>query len=135
MNTATRGSVLFVDDDPEAVRMFAQMLRRRGYAVVGVHSATEALEALAHDPCDLVLLDVNLPDIDGVELCRRLRKTPATQNIVIVMVTGSELSVCEEMLRAGADDLLVKPISAFELQRAMEWLLEKRRPAAVDRMS
>ncbi len=108
--------VLVVDDTPENVLLIRAQLERAGYAVQTASSGRAALEAVAADPPDLVLLDLMMPGVDGYEVCRRLKAEEATRTIPIVVLTA--LQAREDKLRAfneGADDFLTKPVDRAEL--------------------
>jgi adenylate cyclase len=113
--TATGPRILVVDDQPESIRLLHAVLSPRGYSVDSVSSGAEALERLAAEPApDLVLLDVVMPEIDGYEVCRRIRATPATE-LPVVMLTASSGEERLRALEAGADDFLMKPFDQAEL--------------------
>ncbi len=105
--------VLIVDDEPQLRRALRTILVTQGCSVVEVRDGQEAIEEIKADPPDLVLLDINMPGIDGFETCRRIREA---SDIPIIMVTvrGSE-SDKVKALDAGADDYLVKPFGTQEL--------------------
>ncbi len=105
----------------------ATMPERRGYQVE--HAATAAA-ALAAAPCDLVLLDLNLPDGDGVDVCRALRERNENLGIIAVTARGEERDRVVG-LRSGADDYVVKPFSMAELQARIEALLRRATRAGV----
>jgi adenylate cyclase len=114
--TATRPRILVVDDAPESIRLLHAVLSPRGYSVDAVSSGAEALERLAAGPPpDLVLLDVVMPEIDGYEVCRRIRATPATELLPVVMITASSGEEKLRALEAGADDFVMKPFDQAEL--------------------
>jgi DNA-binding response OmpR family regulator len=113
--------ILFVEDDSRVATVMISMLQRRGYAVE--HAATAAA-ALAAAPCDLVLLDLTLPDGDGVDVCRTLRARSAHLGIIAVTARGEERDRVTG-LRVGADDYVVKPFSMAELQARIEALLRR----------
>jgi class 3 adenylate cyclase len=114
--TATGPRILVVDDQPESIRLLHAVLSPRGYSVDSVSSGAEALERLAAEPApDLVLLDVVMPEIDGYEVCRRIRATPATELLPVVMLTASSGEERLRALEAGADDFLMKPFDQAEL--------------------
>jgi len=117
--------VLLVEDDFRFARALAAALRRSGYEV---DHATTAMEALAAPPADLVLLDLGLPDSDGVEVCRQLQ---ADHDVAVIMLTarGEERDRVAG-LRCGADDYVVKPFSYAELQARIEAVLRRARPRA-----
>lgn len=109
------GRVLVVDDVPRNVRLLEAFLIPAGYEAIGATSGQEALARVAADLPDIVLLDVRMPDIDGYEVCRRLRADPATALLPIVMVTSSEGEERIAALEAGADDFVPKPFNQQEL--------------------
>ena len=114
--TATGPRILVVDDQPESIRLLHAVLSPRGYSVDSVSSGAEALERLAAEPApDLVLLDVVMPEIDGYEVCRRIRATPATELLPVVMLTASSGEERLRALEAGADDFVMKPFDQAEL--------------------
>ncbi len=121
-------TVLLVEDDVRLADALAGSLEPHGYAVTQVRTAERALAA---DPADVVLLDLGLPDMDGVELCRLLRGRHDTGDTAIIMVTArGRQRERVRGLRAGADDYVVKPLAVEELCARMEAVLRRtRRPA------
>jgi len=115
--------ILVVDDTPRNIRVLEAMLGPRGYAVVPASSGAEALLKVASDPPDLVLTDVVMPEMDGYELCRRLRADPATRLLPVVMVTASGDREKVSALEAGADDFVQKPFNQAELLARVASLL------------
>jgi DNA-binding response OmpR family regulator len=115
--------VLAVDDDPELLPLVAYALRQAGYQVVEAATGTDALASVESERPDLVVLDVNLPDIDGFEVCRRIR---ATSDVPVLMLTvrGEEEDVVHG-LDLGADDYLTKPFSPRTLLARMRALLRR----------
>ena len=99
--------ILVVDDDPAVRRSIDRALRLEGYDVVGVPSGGEALEALAQTPPDALILDLGLPDIDGLTVCRRMRS--AGDDTPVLMLTARD-AVDDRVqgLDAGADDYLAQ---------------------------
>jgi two-component system, cell cycle response regulator len=108
--------ILVVDDVPANLRLLEARLTAEYFDVVSAASGAEALSICARAECDLVLLDVMMPDMDGFEVCRRLKSNPATQHIPVVMVTAlDQASDRVRGLDAGADDFLTKPASDLVL--------------------
>jgi two-component system, cell cycle response regulator len=108
--------VLVVDDIPANVQLLEARLSAEYFDVVTAMSGKEALEICERAECDLVLLDAMMPDMDGFEVCRRLKTNPATHHIPVVMVTAlDQPSDRVRGLEAGADDFLTKPIPELAL--------------------
>ncbi len=109
-------TVLVVDDDRDIARFIEINLRLEGFDVIVAHDG-EAAELLAYEHVpDLVLLDVMMPKVSGVELCRRLRASPTTAAIPVIMLTAKSLSADKvDGLTAGADDYIIKPFDTLEL--------------------
>ena len=108
--------VLVVDDVPANVKLLEARLSAEYFDVATAHSGAEALAACDRAECDIVLLDVMMPDMDGFEVCRKLKSNPATHHIPVVMVTAlDQPSDRVKGLEAGADDFLTKPVSDVAL--------------------
>jgi DNA-binding response OmpR family regulator len=116
--------ILVVDDTPRNRKLLADLLSARGYEVVLAASGSEALQRVADDRPDLVLLDVVMPEMSGYDVCRAIRARPESAVLPVVMVTALEPS-SERIkgLEAGADDFLAKPISQPELLARVRSLL------------
>jgi len=119
--------VLVVDDEPQLRRALRLVLRANGYDVTEVASGEAALDAAVSQPWDLMILDLMLPDLDGVEVCRRLREWSRLP--VLVLSANGEDDVKVRALDLGADDYVTKPFSAPELLARMRSALRR---AAVD---
>src|SRR5947199_10083196 len=109
--------VLVVDDEPQIRRALRVALRANGYAVEEVENGEQALDAVAAHPPDLVILDLGLPDLDGVEVCRRLREWGRLPVLVLSAHGDDEAKV--RALDEGADDYVTKPFSVPELLARM----------------
>ena len=105
--------ILIVDDEPNIIGAVAPLLRARGYDVLSAMSGRAALETIERDKPDLIVLDLGLPDIDGVEVCRRVRETLNVPILVLSARAGERDKV--SALDAGADDYVTKPFGAEEL--------------------
>jgi adenylate cyclase len=109
------GRILVVDDVARNIRLLEALLTPEGYDVVTASSGTEALERVADAAPDVVLLDIRMPDVDGYEVCRRIRADPEHAFLPIIMVTSAEDEERVRALEAGADDFVAKPLNQPEL--------------------
>src|SRR5436853_2344088 len=108
--------VLVVDDVPTNVKLLEARLSAEYFDVLTATSGAEALAICERAECDVVLLDVMMPDMDGFEVCRRLKSDPRTHHIPVIMVTAlDQPSDRVRGLEAGADDFLTKPVSDIAL--------------------
>ena len=115
MNYKT-GIILVVDDDARSRDALAILLKRHGHKVLKAADGEEALSLMVQSPPDAVLLDIAMPGVDGVEVCRRIKENPLTTHIPVLMVTGQ--TDRKERLRAieaGANDFIVKPPDTEEV--------------------
>ena len=120
-----RGSVLVVDDEPTIAEVVSRYLERAGYDVRSVGDGPAALDAVADQRPDLVVLDLMLPGLDGLEVMRRIRD-PARPNMAIILLTArGEESDRVVGLRLGADDYVVKPFSPAELVARVDAVLRR----------
>ena len=120
--------ILVVDDVVENVHLLSMILKKAGYTVRSASSGQGALEAVAAERPDLILLDIQMPDLDGYEVCERLRQDPATESVPVIMVTAHEFesSAKARGLRSGANDYLTKPVAPDELLARIETQLRLR---------
>ena len=124
----TRAKVLVVDDEPAIGDVVSRYLQRAGYETAVAATGTEAL-GYAEDGCpDVVVLDLMLPDIDGLEVMRRLRKENHKRAAIILLTARTEESDRITGLRLGADDYVVKPFSPGELVARVDALLRRIEP-------
>jgi class 3 adenylate cyclase/CheY-like chemotaxis protein len=116
--------ILVVDDTPRNVKLLADLLTVKGYAVETAASGQEALEKVEIARPDLVLLDVVMPEMSGYEVCRKIRENPVTEILPVVMVTALDPGAERvKGIEAGADDFLTKPINQAELIARVKSLL------------
>jgi two-component system phosphate regulon response regulator PhoB len=126
--------ILVVEDEADIAELVRFQLEKAGFAVTCVRSGERALEEVGRQPPDLVLLDLMLPGMDGLSVCRRIKGAPATRTVPVIMVTarGDERDVVQG-LDAGADDYVVKPFSPAVLVARVEAALRRQGAAAGNR--
>ena len=123
--------ILVVDDEESLVDMVSSALRFAGYTVSSANSGAAALTAVRSGPVDVVVLDVNLPDIDGFEVCRRLRHDG--HDVPIIFLTArDEPEDLRKAFRGGGDDYLTKPFSLEELGLRIEAMIRRSQGATAD---
>lgn len=116
-----------VEDDPDLSMTLGIALERDGYHVVRFETGREGLEGILSNPPDLVILDLNLPDLDGLGVCRELRETPAVADLPIIILTARVTESDRVLgLDLGADDYITKPFSLRELKSRIRALLRRR---------
>jgi two-component system phosphate regulon response regulator PhoB len=128
--TLERARILIVDDDPDIRDVVAVMLEAVGLAVVAVDSGEAALARITAEPFDLLVLDWNLPTMNGLELCRLIRREPSLELMPVLFLTANASS--QDMVEAfasGGDDYVVKPFRAPELGARIFSLLRRSRKA------
>ncbi|HEY8393199.1 MAG TPA: response regulator transcription factor, partial [Thermaerobacter sp.] len=124
----TPATILIVDDEPDLTRLLAEHLQREGFAPLVAHDAETALRLLEETPCDLAILDIMLPGMDGIDLLRRLRQR---YDLPAIMLSAKD-SPMDKMvgLSLGADDYVGKPFSLLELTARIHAVLRRARKAA-----
>jgi two-component system, NtrC family, response regulator AtoC len=110
--------VLVVDDEPQAVELLDEFLTAKGYAVVGARDGEEALRKLKEEQPHLMLLDIRMPVMDGLEVLRRAREIDREVGIVMVTAVNEE-NMGREALRMGAYDYITKPLDFDYLERVL----------------
>lgn len=124
-----KNSILLVDDDPNLREMLRQMLEMGGFEVTEAEDGLDALDKLAKITPDIMVLDVMMPNLDGVSLCRQLRSEAEFVSLPIIMLSGkTQQRAVQEGLAAGANLYLCKPITVTELIQAARELLPAPSP-------
>jgi len=118
--------ILVVDDEKDIVELVAYNLEREGYQIAKAYDGHQALRYIRENQPDLVILDLMLPGISGLEICRLIRKKPETEGLPIIMLTAKSDSVDKIMgLEIGADDYLTKPFNVRELLARVRAVLRR----------
>lgn len=129
----SRPRLLLVEDDPALTDLLQWHFDREDFDVVHTGDGEEALALAAEMPPDIILLDWMIEGVSGLEVCRRLRKAPATANVPIIMLTGrTEETDRVRGLETGADDYVTKPFSPRELIARVRAVMRRVRPALAD---
>src|SRR4249919_2147529 len=123
-------NILIVDDEPHLAFLLADVLADAGYDAHTIDNGTDAIEVAHREPPDLMLLDVNMPGIDGYEVASRLKADPATAAIPIIMLSAQEGRGARVIgLESGAEEYLTKPFDQVELLARVRNLLFLRESA------
>jgi DNA-binding response OmpR family regulator len=126
META-KGRILIVDDDPHAVEILTRMLGREGYACLSATGGVAALELLQQQAVDVILLDVMMPGMDGLQVCERLRQDEIMRRIPVILLTAKDdMETRSQGMTLGVSEYLTKPINRRELFTRIEAQLHAR---------
>ena len=127
MSEGNQIRVLVVDDDSDIRELVQFKLEQMGYTVSAEKDGEGGLAAAIEDKPDLILLDVMMPKLTGIEVCQRLRDEPSTAGIPVILITAKAQEVdVERGFSAGADDYIVKPFSPRELATRVEAVLSRQ---------
>lgn len=118
--------ILVIDDDPNIQEILENILSELGYKINLASDGDQALKRIEQDKPDLILMDIRLPDIDGISLCRQVRQLKETSNIPILMLTAlSDVTTYHDAKLFGAVDYIVKPFDLDLLREKIEKVLSK----------
>ena len=121
-----KAKILLVDDEPDALEVLGYKLREAGFTPLFAKDGTRALAAARNERPDLIVLDLMLPEVDGLEVCKILRRDPATASLPILMLTARAAEMDRVIgLELGADDYVTKPFSPRELILRIRKLLQR----------
>jgi len=130
LDTLARPLILVVEDEPALATLLRYNLEKEGFAVAEAHDGEEALLQLSERTPDAVLLDWMLPQVSGLEICRRIRRTPQWRGLPVIMLTAKgEEADRVRGLEGGADDYVVKPFGVTELLARLKAVLRRARPS------
>jgi len=119
--TSPAKTVLIVEDEADAAELFAEMMRVSGFRVRKTSSSTPALSMMTEEKPDIVLLDIMMPDVSGLDILRQMRHDPALAAIPVVVVSAKSMPAdIRNGMEAGASTYLTKPVGFLELKEAVE---------------
>ncbi|HVA84510.1 MAG TPA: response regulator [Candidatus Binataceae bacterium] len=108
--------IMVVDDDADTVSILARHLQREGFVAIEAASGAECIKLAREHPVDVILLDLMMPEMDGFQVCRKLKENPSTADIPVIMVTArDDLDARAEGMRLGVSDFLAKPVFRRQL--------------------
>mgnify|MGYP001126653566 FL=1 len=121
-------TVFIIEDEEDAAELFAEMMRISGFRVLKTSKAAPAIAMMTADKPDVVLLDIMMPEVSGLDILRQMRRDPNLANIPVIMVTAKGMPAdIKNGMEAGASTYLTKPVGFLELKEAVERTL---RPAS-----
>ncbi len=117
--------VLVIDDEPDLVRLIVKVLSGRGHVVATARDGATALQRVAAEPPDVIIVDSDLPKIDGAEVCRRIKMETATKRIPVLMMTSAYIDIHAVGAEGGPDAFVVRPFVREVLANAVERMLAR----------
>ena len=118
--------ILLVEDEPDQIAMLKVRLEANGYEFMSAMDGEEGLKKVNEEKPDLVLLDIIMPKMDGIEVCKRLKKDSNTKSIPVIVITAAGIKDAEQKSReVGADDYIKKPYDAADLVLKIKALVDK----------
>jgi DNA-binding response OmpR family regulator len=129
--TLPEKTVLIVEDEADAAELFAEMMRVSGFRVLKTASSTPALSLIATEKPDLIILDIMMPDVSGLDILREMREDAKLANIPVVVVSAKSMPTDIKIgMEAGASTYLTKPVGFLELKEAVERALGNQSTAS-----
>ena len=120
-------TVLIIEDEEDAAELFAEMMRVSGFRVVKTSKSTPAISLMSSEKPDVILLDIMMPEISGLDILRQMRREPELANIPVIVVTAKSMpSDIKNGMEAGASTYLTKPVGFLELKEAVERALANK---------
>ncbi len=119
--TSLEKTVLIIEDEEDAAELFAEMMRVSGFRVLKTSSSAPAIDMMSAEKPDVVLLDIMMPEISGLDILRQMRRDPALANIPVVVVSAKSMPAdIKNGMEAGAFTYLTKPVGFLDLKEAVE---------------
>lgn len=114
-------TVMIIEDEEDAAELFAEMMRVSGYRVVKTSKSVPAIEIMTAEKPDVILLDIMMPEVSGLDILRAMRRDPALANIPVVIITAKGMPAdIKNGMEAGASTYLTKPVGFLDLKEAVE---------------
>ena len=124
--TAAQKTVMIIEDEPEAAELFAEMMRVNGFRVLKMLSSALAIPMIIQEKPDVIILDVMMPDISGLEVLRYMRREPDLVSIPVIVISAKSMpSDIKVGLEAGASMYLTKPVGFLDLKNAVQQVLQQ----------
>lgn len=128
--TSNQKTVMIIEDEADAAELFAEMMRINGFRVIKMFSSAPAIPVISQEKPDLILLDVMMPDISGLEVLRYMRREPELSNIPVIVVSAKSMpGDIKTGIEAGASIYLTKPVGFLDLKQAVEQVLNNNHTA------
>lgn len=125
--TENQKTVIVVEDEPDAAELFAEMMRVSGFRVLKTFSSTPAISIISKERPDVVILDIMMPDVSGLEVLRFMRREPLLKDTPVIVVSARSMpSDIKEGLEAGATMYLTKPVGYLDLKQAVDQVMQER---------
>lgn len=125
--TSNSKTVLIIEDEEDAAELFAEMMRVSGFRVLKISNSAPALAMMAAEKPDVLILDVMMPEISGLDILRQMRRDPELSNIPVVVVSAKSMPAdIKNGMEAGASTYLTKPVGFLDLKEAVERALASR---------
>lgn len=127
MKSTVKRKILVVDDDPQVFKIVSRLLNAELYEVFTATQGREALDLISEIKPDMLLLDLMMPEMSGVQVCEKIKKNPETKNIVVFILSAKDGQVDRRRcFEVGADDYISKPFHIASLARKIEFTFEKQ---------
>lgn len=121
---------MIIEDEEDAAELFAEMMRISGYHVVKTSKSAPAIEMMTTEKPDVILLDIMMPEISGLDILRQMRRDPALANIPVIVVTAKGMPAdIKNGMEAGASTYLTKPVGFLDLKEAVARALGSQKPS------